>query len=131
MHPDKNYIWSRVNALFERYAARVKAIDASLLERIVVRSIDAAFLKGHLSFRNNYYGDELMIHVDVKCRGDCLAISCDITDDALVLAQGPSATISLSAEEDAPREFEEWLVRFETFLGVQEGTVVRVAAGLK
>jgi hypothetical protein len=111
-------LWSRLQIVLAAFATKLAASDPALCHKLGRTSNESFLLRAYLAFSKRSGGDELAITVDVQSDGQQLAVASDAcTDDGRVIAEGPSATIPLSADQmEVEVALSSWLVAFERFL---------------
>lgn len=119
-------LWVRLNALLETFAEKVTKNDSTLICRVVNTTNKAYLLRGYLSFMKHEDGNEVAITLGVQTNGKELTAVSDVcTDEGVIIADGPSTTISLSGNQPNIKvALDEWLDKFGRFLEDVEPTVI-------
>lgn len=125
-------IWPRLQVVLSEFARRSLAADPTLRHQVARTRNEAFPLRAYLALSRRTDGDEVAIIVDIKNNGERVAVTSDAcTDGGRVLADGPCATVALSASHlDVEAALSSWLADFERFLLRSESLIRRETARL-
>ena len=120
-------LWVKIQRLLEAFAEKITQIDPSLISKVGNTTNDAFFVSGYLSFIRHADGDEIAISIDAQTNGEQLTIDSDVcADNGQIIAQGPTAKISLSDNQpNLKAALDDWLDEFGRFLQNVEPTVIK------
>ena len=131
MDDAKSVLWRYVQPLLRYFAERIAVSDSAVSYSLGSTSSAAFLVRGYASLRKAGADSEVGVTVDAAFIDGEIVLSVDACmDDGEVLADGPEATMPLTAILSPSRTpLAEWLDRFESFLTSIEAAVkVRVAA---
>jgi len=111
-------LWPRLLVVLAAFATKLVASDPALRHTLGRTANESFLLRAYLAFSKRAGGDEVAITVDIQSDGERLAVASDAcTEDGRVIAEGPSAAISLSGGQmDVEAALSNWLGTFERFL---------------
>lgn len=126
-------LWFQLHTLLEVFTKKINIVDPTLICSVGNYSNEAYLLFGYLSFMRHGDGNEVAITLGVQTDGEQLTAVSDVcTDEGIIIADGPSATISLSSNQPNIKvALDEWLEEFGQFLQEIEPTVIANVSKLK